>query len=207
MWDEALVSIHTRNPPQTGRLHFARLDSPRSQHMTFDLADGRLILERTPTTLRALLTGLPDAWTRSNEGPKTWSPHEVIAHLVNGERTDWIPRARLILAGDRTAKFVPFDREGFFVQGRALPLSELVELFAITRAESLAALDGMGIGERELNLTAQHPGLGEVTMRQLLSAWVVHDLGHIAQVSRVLARRLRDDVGPWTAYLGVLGAV
>jgi hypothetical protein len=82
-----------------------------------------------------------------------------------------------------------------------------LELFAITRAESIAALDGMGIGERELNLTAQHPGLGEVTMRQLLSAWVVHDLGHIVQVSRVLARRLRDDVGPWTAYLGVLGAV
>jgi hypothetical protein len=175
--------------------------------MNFDLAEGRLILEHTPATLRALLTGLPDEWTRSNEGPSTWSPHEVVAHLINGERTDWIPRARLILAGDRTAKFVPFNREGFFVEGRARPLPELLDLFATLRAESLAALDGMRIGERELNLTAQHPGLGEVTMRQLLSAWVVHDLGHIVQVSRVLARQLTDDVGPWTAYLGVLGRV
>jgi len=173
--------------------------------MKFDLAEGRLILERAPATLRALLAGLPDTWTRSNEGPNTWSPHENIAHLINGERTDWIPRARLILAGDRTAKFVPFDREGFFVEGRARPLPELLDLFATARAESLAALDGMRIGERELNLTAQHPGLGEVTMRQLLSAWVVHDLGHIVQISRVLARQLTDDVGPWTAYLGVLG--
>jgi hypothetical protein len=175
--------------------------------MSFDLAEGRLILERTPATLRALLRGLPDSWTRSNEGPNTWSPHEVIAHLINGERTDWIPRARLILAGDSTATFVPFNREGFFDEGGARPLSELLDLFASVRAENLAALDGMRIGERELNLTAQHPGLGEVTMRQLLSAWVVHDLGHIVQVSRALARQLTSDVGPWTAYLGVLGAV
>lgn len=173
--------------------------------MTFDLAEGRLILERTPAALRALLTGLPDAWTRSNEGPNTWSPHEVIAHLINGERTDWIPRARLILGRDSTATFVPFNREGFFAEGRARPLPELLQLFATLRAENLAELDGMRIGERELDLTAQHPGLGEVTMRQLLSAWVVHDLGHIVQVSRVLARQLTDDVGPWTAYLGVLG--
>jgi uncharacterized damage-inducible protein DinB len=175
--------------------------------MTFDLAQSRLVLERTPSTLWTLLQGLPDAWTRSNEGANTWSPHEVMAHLINGERTDWIPRARLILAGDPTAVFVPFDREGFFVEGRATPLGELLELFVQLRAESIDALDAMRIGERELDLTAQHPGLGQVTMRQLLSAWVVHDLGHIAQVSRVMARQLRDDVGPWTAYLGVLGAV
>jgi uncharacterized damage-inducible protein DinB len=175
--------------------------------MTFDLAQSRLVLERTPSTLWTLLQGLPDTWTRSNEGANTWSPHEVMAHLINGERTDWIPRARLILAGDPTAVFVLFDREGFFVEGRATPLGELLELFVQLRAESIDALDAMRIGERELDLTAQHPGLGQVTMRQLLSAWVVHDLGHIAQVSRVMARQLRDDVGPWTAYLGVLGAV
>jgi hypothetical protein len=175
--------------------------------MDFDLAQGRLVLERTPATLRALLRGLPDAWTRSNRGPNTWSPHENIAHLINGERTDWIPRARLILAGDPTAAFVPFDREGFFVEGRAQPLPELLDLFATLRAENLAALDAMRIGRRELELTARHPGLGPVTMRQLLAAWVVHDLGHIVQVSRTLAHQLHDDVGPWTAYLGVLGAV
>jgi hypothetical protein len=173
--------------------------------MEFDLAQGRLILERTPVTLHALLQGMPDEWTRSNEGPDTWSPHEVMAHLINGERTDWIPRARLILAGDSSATFVPFDRTGFFAEGRAMPLAELLDLFASLRAESLAALDAMRIGERELDLTAQQPGLGQVTMRQLLTAWVVHDLGHIVQVSRTLARQLRDEVGPWTAYLAVLG--
>ena len=104
--------------------------------MNFDLAQGRLVLERTPATLRTLLHGLPDTWTQSNEGANKWSPHEVIAHLINGERTDWIPRARLILAGDRTAKFVAFDREGFFVEGRARPLAELLDLFAVLRAES-----------------------------------------------------------------------
>jgi len=175
--------------------------------MQFDLAQGRLVLERTPPKMRALLGGLPDAWTQSNEGANTWSPHDVVAHLINGERTDWVPRARLILAGDATATFVPFDREGFFVEARARPLSELLDLFASLRAESLATLDAMRIGPRELDLTAQHPGLGQVTMRQLLSAWVVHDLGHVVQVSRTLARQLTADVGPWTAYLGVLGAV
>jgi hypothetical protein len=178
-----------------------------ADYMQFDLAQGRLVLERTPQSLGALLSGLPDAWTRSNEGANTWSPHDVVAHLINGERTDWIPRARLILDGDATATFVPFDREGFFVEARTLPLSDLLELFASLRAESLAALDDMHIGPRELDLTARHPGLGQVTMRQLLSAWVVHDLGHIVQVSRTLARQLTADVGPWTAYLGVLGTV
>jgi hypothetical protein len=173
--------------------------------MEFDLKNGRLVLERTPAALRSLLSGLPDAWTRSNEGPNTWSPHENVAHLINGERTDWIPRARLILAGDPTATFVPFDREGFFVERRAQPLPALLELFASLRADNLAELDAMRIGPRELDLTAKHPGLGTVTLRQLLAAWVVHDLGHIVQISRVLARQLRDDVGPWTAYLGVLG--
>jgi hypothetical protein len=173
--------------------------------MEFDLANGRLVLERTPAALRSLLSGLPDAWTRANEGPNTWSPHENVAHLINGERTDWIPRARLILAGDPNATFVPFDREGFFVEGRAQPLPALLELFASLRADSLAELDAMHIGPRELDLTARHPGLGTVTLRQLLAAWVVHDLGHIVQITRVLARQLRDDVGPWTAYLGVLG--
>ena len=174
--------------------------------MEFDLTNGRLVLERTPVALRSLLRGLPDTWTRANEGAGTWSPHEVMAHLINGERTDWIPRARLILSGDRAATFVPFDREGFFVEGRAQPVPDLLDLFASLRAENLAELDAMQIGQRELAMTAQHPGLGQVTMRQLLSAWVVHDLGHIVQVSRTLARQLRDDVGPWTAYLGVLGS-
>ena len=173
--------------------------------MNFELAEGRLVLERTPATLRVLLSGLPESLTRANVGPGTWSPHEVIAHLINGERTDWIPRARIILSRDAEATFVPFEREGFFVEGRAQRLEDLLELFARLRAENLEILDSMQLGERELDLTARHPGLGRVTMRQLLASWVVHDLGHIVQVSRTMARQLRSEVGPWTAYLAVLG--
>lgn len=174
--------------------------------MNFDLAESRTILERTPRTFQTLLRGLPESWTRSNEGAKTWSPHEVIAHLINGERTDWIPRAKIIMAGDATATFVPFQREGFFAEARGRPLTELLDLFAALRAESLHALDGWSIGPRELALTAQHPELGQVTMQQLLASWVVHDLGHLVQVSRTMARQYRAEVGPWTAYMTVLGS-
>ena len=174
--------------------------------MEFDLAQGRSILERTSGTLQALLRGVPDVWTRGNEGPGTWSPHQVVAHLINGERTDWIPRARLILAGDSTATFVPFEREGFFAEARTISLAELLDLFERLREENLRALDGLEIGERELALVAQHPGLGPVTLRQLLASWVVHDLGHVVQISRTMARQYRGAVGPWTAYMGVLGA-
>lgn len=174
--------------------------------MEFDLAQGRSILERTPRTLQALLRGVPDVWTRANEGPGTWSPHQVVAHLINGERTDWIPRARLILAGDSTATFVPFEREGFFAEARTIPLAELLDLFERLREENLRVLGNLEIGERELALVAQHPGLGPVTLRQLLASWVVHDLGHVVQISRTMARQYRGAVGPWTAYMGVLGA-
>jgi hypothetical protein len=174
--------------------------------MDFDLTQGRAILERTPRTVQALLGGLPEQWTRANEGPGTWSPHDVVAHLINGERTDWIPRARLILAGDATATFAPFEREGFFAEARTRPLAELLDLFTTLREESLRTLDGWAIGARELAMTVQHPGLGTVTMGQLLASWVVHDLGHVVQVSRTMARLYRTEVGPWTAYLGVLGS-
>jgi hypothetical protein len=174
--------------------------------MDFDLAKGRSILERTPRTLQALLRGLPDVWTRANEGPNTWSPHQVVAHLINGERTDWIPRARLIMAGDSSATFVPFEREGFFAEARTIPLPELLDLFERLRGESLRVLDDFRIGERELALVAQHPALGPVTMRELLASWVVHDLGHVVQISRTMARQYRAAVGPWTAYMNVLGA-
>ena len=172
--------------------------------MDFELAEGRAILERTPSALRALLGGLPSPWTRATEGPGTWSPHEVIAHLINGERTDWIPRASLILAGDPEATFVPFEREGFFAEGRAQPLDTLLDTFAALRAESLRTLDGWRIGERELAMSARHPALGPVTLRELLATWVAHDLDHVVQIGRTMARQYSDAAGPWRAYLGVL---
>ena len=172
--------------------------------MEFDLERGREILERTPSAIIGLLRGLPPEWTHVNEGPGTWSPHQVVAHLINGERTDWIPRATLILAGDPNATFVPFEREGFFDDARTRPLEDLLDLFATLRAGSLRALDGFRLGERELAMTATHPALGRVSMRQLLASWVVHDLGHIVQISRVMAKQYRGAVGPWTAYMSVL---
>jgi hypothetical protein len=170
----------------------------------FDLDRSRDVLERTPATLRALLAGLDDGWTRATEGPDSWSPHEVVAHLINGERTDWIPRARIILARDPEATFVPFEREGFFAEGRAMPLDELLEMFAALRAENLATLDGWRLTSADLALTARHPAFGAVTMRQLLATWVAHDLGHLVQVARTMARQYRDEAGPWRAYLSVL---
>jgi hypothetical protein len=174
--------------------------------MNFDLSQSRALLERTPGVLRQLLEGLPDSWTRDDEGRDSWSPHEVVAHLINGERTDWIPRARLILSREPDVTFVPFDREGFFEEGRSTPLPELISLFARLRDENLEILDGWSLGDAELELTARHPGLGMVTMRQLLASWVVHDLGHIVQISRTMARRYTKDVGPWTEYLTVLAS-
>jgi uncharacterized damage-inducible protein DinB len=172
--------------------------------MDFDLQRGREILERTPSAIIGLLRGLPPEWTHVNEGPRTWSAHQVVAHLINGERTDWIPRAKLVLSADPNATFVPFEREGFFEEALRLDLDDLLDQFAALRAGSLRALDGFRLTDRELAMTAMHPALGRVSLRQLLASWVVHDLGHIAQISRVMAKQYRDAVGPWTEYMSVL---
>lgn len=172
--------------------------------MEFNLELGRQILERTPSAIVGLLRGLPPEWTHVTEGPGTWSPHLVVAHLINGERTDWIPRAKLILAGDPNATFVPFEREGGFEDARRRSIEDLLDQFATLRAGSLRALDGFRLGERELAMTAMHPVFGRVSMRQLLASWVVHDLGHIAQISRVMAKQYTTAVGPWTEFMTVL---
>jgi hypothetical protein len=170
-----------------------------------DLTEARAVLERTPATLSALLRGLPAPWTNEREKADAWSPHEVLAHLINAERSDWIPRAKLILAGNPAAVFTPFDREGFFAEAQDLSSDDLLDLFAKHRQESLATLASWRIGERELQMTATHPAFGPASLAQLLSTWVAHDLGHIVQISRTMARRYRTDVGPWRAYLSVLG--
>lgn len=169
---------------------------------SFDLAEARALLVATPATLRALLAGLPPAWHDVNEGEGTWSPREVLAHLVDGEEVDWIPRARQILAG-RGEPFVPFDREGFRSRYAAATVAELLDLFAARRAESLAALDGFALAAADCERTGVHPAFGEVTLAQLLATWAAHDLSHLAQIARVLAKRYADDVGPWRAYLSI----
>lgn len=170
--------------------------------MDFELEEAIPILERTPSVLSKLLDGLPEDWTRVDEGPETWSPREVIGHLINGERTDWIPRARIILKQGKYRKFNPFDRFAELKSPR--PLSDLLAEFDQLRAGNVATLRGWNLKQKDLDLTGEHPELGAVTMRQLLATWVVHDLSHIAQITRTMARAYTDAVGPWTAYFRVL---
>lgn len=172
--------------------------------MDFDLAHGTAVLRRTPAALAALLDGLPPGWAEGDEGPGTWSPRQVVAHLLHGERTDWIPRARVILARGETRRFPPFDRAAHLQEAAGRPLEALLADFARERAASLRVLEGWSLGEAELSLKGEHPEFGEVMLRQLLATWVAHDLAHLAQVGRTMARQLRDAVGPWRAYLSVM---
>jgi hypothetical protein len=172
--------------------------------MDFDLSTGIAILERTPHTFRALLGGLPDAWTTPNEGPGTFSAFDNIGHLIHGERTDWIPRARLILAQGSDRRFPPVDRFAHYRESEGKTLAALLDEFARLRAEGLATLAGWHLTDVQLALEGAHPAFGRVTLRQLLATWVAHDLGHIAQTSRVMAKQYREAVGPWRAYLPIL---
>jgi hypothetical protein len=171
---------------------------------TFDLANAMEVLERTPATFRALLAGLPDAWTAPNEGPDTFSAFDNLGHLVHGERTDWIPRARIILEHGRARPFEPFDRFAQAHESRGKRVADLLDELETLRAQNLHTLRGWRLTARELALEGEHPALGRVTLAQLLATWVVHDLGHLAQTSRVMAKQYRDEVGPWRAYLPIL---
>ncbi|HJP90655.1 MAG TPA: DinB family protein [Pyrinomonadaceae bacterium] len=162
------------------------------------------ILERTPSTLNSLLRDLSEPWLVQNEGPETWSPHDIVGHLIHGEETDWIPRAKIILEHGEERAFEPFDRFAMFEKFKGKSIGELLDTFARMRAESLRGLRMMNLTPALLEKRGRHPELGEVTLSQLLATWVVHDLGHLAQVTRVMAKQYRDAVGPWTAYLPVL---
>ncbi len=170
--------------------------------MEFYLEQGIPILERTPAVISTLLEDLPEDWTQVDEGPDTWSPRQVVAHLINGERTDWIPRARIILQQGKYRRFDPFDR--FADLNTPRPLKELLEEFDQLRSQNVATLRGWNLKEKDMELTGDHPEFGSVTMRQLLATWVVHDLSHIAQITRTMARAYTAAVGPWTAYFRVL---
>jgi hypothetical protein len=165
--------------------------------------DAVAILERTPAAVSALLDGVPETWARATEGEGTWSPYDVVGHLAHGERTDWIPRARHILAG-ASDPFTPFDRTAQFTESEGKSLGELLADFTELRARNVAALLDMNLAERDLGRTGQHPDLGEVTLGQLLATWVVHDLDHVAQIARTMAKVYADAVGPWQAYLSIL---
>lgn len=169
----------------------------------FNLDEAVAVLERTPASLSALLAGLPERWIQATEGAGTWSPYDVIGHLIHGERADWIPRARHILAGD-PRPFEPFDREAQFRESEGKSLGELLATFAELRRESLGALAAMSLTEADLERKGLHPAFGEVTLGQLLATWVVHDLDHVTQVARTMAKVYTEAVGPWSAYLSIL---
>jgi hypothetical protein len=170
----------------------------------FDLRKSIAVLERTPGVVRALLAGLPDEWAQSNEGPETWSPFDVVGHLIDNEETNFMVRAQVILAQGEDRRFPPFDRFRHLRLNRGKTLAELLDRFAELRARNLRTLAGLRLTTRELGLRGEHPDFGTVTLEQLLSTWVVHDLDHIAQIVRVMARQYREAVGPWAAYLRVL---
>jgi hypothetical protein len=172
--------------------------------MEFDITHALEVLERTPATFRALLGGVSEAWTAPNEGPETFSAFDNLGHLIHGERADWPTRARIILAQGPDRRFEPYDRFAQKTESQGKSLADLLDEFESLRAANLATLRGWQLSEAQLALQGEHPALGTVTLRQLLSAWVVHDLGHIAQTTRVMAKQYRDAVGPWREYLPVL---
>jgi hypothetical protein len=171
---------------------------------SFEMDDAVAILARTPATLDALLRGLPDGWIVAHEGGDTWSPFDVIGHLIHGERTDWVPRAKMILEHGEARAFDKFDRFAQFAGSEGRTLSSLLDELATVRQESLHELAMLRLTDADLDRRGRHPELGVVTLRQLLATWVAHDLDHVVQISRVLARQYSDEVGPWRAYLRII---
>ena len=163
-----------------------------------------LVLTRTPGAFNALLRGLPDEWILANEGEKTWSAFDIVGHLIHGERTDWIPRAKIILQFGEARAFDPFDRQGHVRENRGKSMEQLLDEFARLRSESLDELRKLNLRQEDLEKRGRHPALGVVTLSELLAAWVVHDLTHLHQISRLMAHQYREAVGVWSAYLGVL---
>jgi hypothetical protein len=170
----------------------------------FSLAEAVAVLTRTPTTLNALLRGLPNTWVRCDEGKDTWSASDILGHLICGERTDWMPRVRIILENGEARPFDPFDRFAQSRESQDKSLEQRLDEFARLRSENLAALQALNLQPEDLTRRGKHPALGAVTLSELLATWAVHDLTHVHQLSRVMAHRYRDAVGPWSAYLGVL---
>jgi len=170
----------------------------------FNLDETIAVLTRTPATVDALLRGLPASWVRSNEGKDTWSAFDIVGHLIVGERTDWMPRVRVILESGEARPFDPFDRFAQLKESQNKSLEQLLDDFARLRRENVAALQALNLQPEDFSRRGRHPALGVVTLSQLLATWAVHDLTHVHQLSRVMAHQYREAVGPWSEYLGVL---
>jgi hypothetical protein len=172
--------------------------------MNFKLVSAIEVLERTPLVIEEMLKGLSADWVMNNEGPDTWSPYDVVGHLIHGEKTDWVPRMEVILSNTDDKKFEPFDRFAQLKNSKGKTLQQLIDEFKELRKNGVETLKSRKLKEQDLDKTGIHPEFGVVTLRQLLSTWVVHDLGHIAQIARVMAKQYKNETGPWRAYTSIL---
>jgi hypothetical protein len=171
---------------------------------TFELQEAIHLLEHTPGVLTSLLGALPDSWHHANEGGESWSPYDILGHLIHAETTDWLTRTRTILEHGESKPFHPFDRFAQFEHSKGKSTAMLLSDFQTRRMESVRQLKLLNLTDADLEKTGTHPEFGRVTLKQLLSTWVVHDLGHIRQIARVMAKQYREEIGPWEVYLPVV---
>ena len=172
--------------------------------MKYSTKEATQVLERTPLVLRSLLSGLADGWIMNNEGPDTFSPYDVMGHLIHGEKTDWVTRAKIILAFGISKPFTPWDRFAQYEESKGKDLDQLLDEFEAVRKENMQWFNSLNLSEADLDKTGMHPKLGEITLRNLLSTWVVHDLTHIAQITRVMAKQYKEEMGPWPEFFRIL---
>ncbi len=172
--------------------------------MKFSIDNSIEILEKTPSVLKSLLSNLSDGWVMNNEGPETFSPYDVMGHLIHGEKTDWVIRAKIVLESGLSKPFTPWDRFAQFDESKGKTLQQLLDEFESIRKENLIWLKSLNLSETDLDKKGMHPKLGEVTLRNLLSTWVVHDLTHIAQITRVMAKQYTEEMGPWPEFFRIL---
>jgi hypothetical protein len=172
--------------------------------MKFNLNKSYEILERTPSSLRTILSDLSEDWTMNNEGPETFSPYDVVGHLIHGEKTDWTDRVKMILEHGVSKTFVPYDRFAMFEVSKGKNLVELLDEFEALRKKNLEWMRGLNLTEADFDKKGSHPVLGEVTLRQLLASWVIHDLTHISQITRVMAKQYKGEMGPWLEFFRIM---
>jgi hypothetical protein len=172
--------------------------------MKYSLERSYEILDRTPAVLQSLLAGLPDAWVMPNEGPETYSPYDVVGHLIHGEKTDWTARTKMILEFGNTQTFVRWNREAMYEESKGKSLQQLLDEFAAIRKENMGWFRSLNLTEADLDRKGMHPVLADVTLRNLLATWVVHDLTHIAQITRVMAKQYKGEMGPWPEFFRIL---
>jgi hypothetical protein len=172
--------------------------------MKYSLEKSYEILDRTPRVLKALLANLDNDWVSKNEGPETFSPYDVVGHLIHGEKTDWVVRTKIILEHGTEKVFTPWNRFAQFEESKGKSLSQLLDEFEVVRGENMRWFKSLDLTEDDLNKRGIHPKLGEVSLRNLLATWVAHDLTHIAQITRVMAKQYKEEMGPWSEFFRIL---